>query len=220
MNRLTTTYKTEKFVCPCCGKEFESRIVTMITHEGQDSDFLPHFVGDNPLPFYLAKCSNCNFIGYPEDYAPENSDKIHITQSQIKKILNLPLTKKIPEQAQKFFIAGKIYEELKKNPYYTANLYLRGAWCCRLIDNRKAEVELQQLAIRFFKVALEKSTISNPDTVSVVTYLVGELYRRLEDRKAAREWFEATVETIIDPEQQWLLELTQKQAELNEYLIN
>ena len=217
---MTTTYKTEKFICPCCGKEFESKIVTMITHEGQDSDFLPHFVGENPLPFYLAKCSHCNFIGYPEDYAPENSDKNEITQNQIKKILNLPLTKKIPEQAQKFFIAGKIYEELKKNPYFTANLYLRGAWCCRLIDNRKAEVELQQLAIRFFKVALEKSTISNPDTVSVVTYLIGELYRRLEDRKAAREWFEATVETIIDPEQQWLLELTQKQAELNEYLIN
>ncbi len=220
MKRLTTKYKNENFVCPCCGKEFETKIVTMITHEGQDSDFLPHFVGGNPLPFYLAKCSQCNFIAYPEDYAPEKTHKNDITPSQIKKILNLPLTKKIPEDAQRFFIAGKIYEELKRNPYFTANLYLRGAWCCRLIDNRKAEIELQQLAIRFFKVALEKSTISNPDTVSVVTYLVGELYRRLEDRKSAREWFEATVETIIDPEQQWLLELTQKQAELNEYLIN
>lgn len=220
MNRLTTKYKTEKFNCPCCGKDFEARIVTMITHEGQDSDFLPHFVGDNPLPYYLAVCNHCNFIGYPEDYAPENRDKTVISPSQIKKILNLPLIKKIPEIAIRFFIAGKIYEELKRNPYFTANLYLRGAWCCRLIENRKAEVELQQLAIRFFKVALEKSTISSPDTVSVVTYLVGELYRRLEDRKSAREWFEATVETIIDPEQQWLLELTQKQAELNEYLIN
>ncbi len=217
---MTTKYNNETFICPCCGKEFETKIVTMITHEGQDSDFLPHFVGENPLPFYLAQCIYCNFIGYPEDYAPENSQKTEITPSQIKKILNLPLSKKIPEIPLRFFIAGKIYEELKRNPYFTANLYLRGAWCCRIIDNRKAEIELQQLAIRFFKIALEKSTISSPDTVSVVTYLIGELYRRLEDRKSAREWFEATVETIIDPEQQWLLELTQKQAELNEYLIN
>lgn len=217
---MTTKYKTESFLCPCCGKEFECKIVTMITHEGQDSDFLPHFVGGNPLPFYLAKCSNCNFVGYPEDYTKENLVNTQITTSQIKKILNLPLAKKIPNEAIDFFIAGKIYEELKRNPYFTGNLYLRGAWCCRLIDNRKAEIELQQLAIRFFKVAVEKSTISNPDTVSVVTYLIGELYRRLEDRKSAREWFEATVESIIDPEQQWLLELTQKQAELNEYLIN
>lgn len=217
---MTTKYKTEKFTCPCCGNQFESRIVTMITHEGQDSDFLPHYVGENPLPFYLAKCNQCSFVAYPDDYLPEKTNTYEITPNQIKKILSLPLYKKIPEVASGFFIAGKIYEELKKNPYYTANLYLRGAWCCRIIDNRKAEIELQQLAIRFFKVAVEKSTISNPDTVSVVTYLIGELYRRLEDRNAAREWFEITAESIIDPEQQWLFELTQKQAELNEYIIN
>ena len=217
---LTTKYKVENFNCPCCGNNFDSRIVTMITHEGQDSDFLPHFVGDNPLPFYLAKCPNCSFVGYPEDYSLDNSNNIDITPNQIKKILSLPLTKKIPSEALNFFIAGKIYEFLKKNPYFIGNLYLRGAWCCRIIDNRKAEIELQQLSIRFFKVAIEKSTISNPDVVPVVYYLIGEIYRRLEDRKSAREWFEATVESIIDPEQQWLLELTQKQAELNEYLIN
>jgi uncharacterized protein (DUF2225 family) len=192
----------------------------MITHEGQDSDFLPHFVGDNPLPYYLAKCPHCSFIAYPDDFSQENRQNITITSLQIKKILSLPLLKKLPDGASDFFIAGKIYEELKKNPYFTGNLYLRGGWCCRLVENRKAEIEFQQLAIRFFKLSLEKSTISNPDSVLVVTYLIGELYRRLEDRKQAREWFETTAESIIDPEQQWLLELTQKQAELNEYLIN
>lgn len=217
---MTTTYKTEKYTCPCCGKDFECRTVTMITHEGQDSDFLPHFVGNNPLPFYLAKCSYCRFVAYPEDFSPERARDCEILPNQVKKILSLPLAKKIPVEAIDFFVAGKIYEELNRNPYFTGNLYLRGAWCCRLIENRKAEIELQQLAIRFFKVAVEKSTISSPDTVSVVTYLIGELYRRLEDRKSAREWFEMAVEGIIDPEQQWLLELTQKQAELNEYLIN
>ena len=216
---MTTKYKTENYRCPCCGNEFESRIVTMITHEGQDSDFMPHYVGDNPLPYYLVKCNQCNFVAYPEDYSSSNSST-EISPNQIKKIFSLPLIKKIPEEALCFFIAGKIYEELKRNPYYIGNLYLRGAWCCRIIDNRKGEIEFQQLAIRFFKLAVEKSTITNPDTVSIVNYLIGELYRRLEDRKAAREWFEITAESIIDPEQQWLFELTQKQAELNEYLIN
>jgi hypothetical protein len=89
-----------------------------------------------------------------------------------------------------------------------------------LRENRKAEIEMQQLAVKFLKVAVEKSTISNPDNLPVVTYLIGELYRRLEDRKSAREWFGAVEEVIIDPEQQWILELTQKQAELNEHFIN
>ena len=217
---MTTEYKTEKYVCPCCNKEFESKIVTSITHEGQDSDFLPRYVGDNPLPFYLAKCSYCGFVAYPEDYRTEKLKGSVILPSEVKLIYALPLTKKIPVEAQSFFIAGKIYEKMKKNPYYIGNLYLRGSWCCRLIDNRKGEIEFQQLAIRFFQIALEKSTISNPDAVPVVTYLIAELYRRLEDRKSAREWFYQTVESIIDPEQQWLLDLVQKQAELNEYLIN
>ena len=67
-NILTTTYKTEEYRCPCCGHTFECKTVTTITHEGQDSDFLPHFIGSNPLPFYLAKCPVCYFVAYPEDY--------------------------------------------------------------------------------------------------------------------------------------------------------
>ena len=217
---MTTSYKTETYVCPCCGKEFDCRTVTMITHDGQDSDFLPHYVGGNPLPYFLAKCKHCGFVAYPDDYKPDAVDRIVVLPNEIKKIYALPLAKKIPLEALDFFIAGKIYEHAKKNPYFTGNLYLRGSWCCRIIDNRKAEIEFQQLAIRFFKQAVEKSTISNPDTTSVVTYLIGELYRRLEDRKSALEWFELAVESVIDPEQHWLLELIQKQAELNEYLIN
>ncbi len=217
---MTTTYKTEEYNCPCCGRGFECRTVTMVTHDGQDSDFLPHFVGGNPLPYYLAKCPNCGYVAYPEDYNAERIKDFKVSVTTIKKIMSLPLTKKIPPEALDFFVAGKLYEEQHKNPYFTGNLYLRGAWCCRLIDNRKAEIELQQLAIRFFKYAIEKSTISNPDVYAVVNYLIGELYRRLEDKKSAREWFESAAELIIDPEQHWLMDLIQKQAELNEYLIN
>jgi len=79
---------------------------------------------------------------------------------------------------------------------------------------------MQQMAVKFLRIAVEKSTINNPDNLPVVTYLIGELYRRLEDRKSAREWFSAVEEVLIDQEQQWILELTQKQAELNEHFIN
>lgn len=217
---MTTNYKTEKYICPCCGKEFVCKTVTSITHEGQDSDFLPRFVGNNPLPFYLAKCTHCGFVAYPDDFSPEKAESSAISLADLKNIKALPLAKKIPQGPLDFFIAGKIYEKLKRNPYYIGNLYLRGAWYCRLLEHRKGEIEFQQLAIRFFRLSLDRSTVPNTDAVAIVTYLVAELYRRLEDRKSAREWFELTVESIIDPEQQWLIELVQKQAELNEYLIN
>jgi len=215
-----TTLTTEHYVCPSCGNEFDEKIVVSFMHKGQDSDFYPHYLGLNPLPYYLVQCSKCSFTAYPEDYSEGQAEKFKIKADKIKKIQSLPLAKKLPENALKFFITAKIYEEVQVNPYKIGNLYLRASWCCRASENRKAEIEMQQLSIKFFKEAVEKTTISNPDNALVVSYLVGELYRRLEDRKLAREWFENVIESIIDPEQQWLLELAKKQAELNEYLLN
>lgn len=217
---MVTSFKISGFTCPACGTVFDARTVTSITHQGQDSDFLPHYLGENPLPYFLVQCPECNFCAYPEDYNDAGAFQNKLSVPTIKKILSLPICRKIPEEALKFFIAGKIYEETSRNPYHIGNLYLRGSWCCRISDNRKAEIEMQQMAVKFLRIAVEKSTINNPDNLPVVTYLIGELYRRLEDRKSAREWFSAVEEVLIDQEQQWILELTQKQAELNEHFIN
>lgn len=217
---MVTSFKISGFTCPACSSVFDARTVTSITHQGQDSDFLPHYLGENPLPFFLVQCPKCGFSAYPEDYVEVDAQPGKITVPAIKRIISLPICRKIPEEALKFFIAGKIYEETGRNPYHIGNLYLRGSWCCRIDENRKAEIELQQMAVKFLRLAVEKSMIINPDNLPVVTYLVGELYRRLEDRKSAREWFGAVEEVLIDQEQQWILELTQKQAELNEHFIN
>lgn len=217
---MATSFKNSSFICPSCSKAFEARIVKSVTHQGQDSDFFPHYLGENPLPFFLVSCPECRFCAYPEDYAPSLSEKNKVDPAFIKKILSLPVAKKLPDEALKFFVAAKVYEENQRNPYHIGNLYLRGSWCCRLLENRKLEIELQQLAVKFLKQAVDRSTITNPDNLPIVIYLVGELYRRLEDRQSAREWFGTVEEFVIDNEQQWILELTQKQAELNEHFIN
>lgn len=217
---MGTSFKTSSFICPSCSTTFEARIVKSVTHQGQDSDFFPHYLGENPLPFFLVRCPECSFTAYPEDYAPKMGEQNKVTPAFIKKVLSLPVAKKLPEEALKFFIAGKVYEENQRNPYHIGNLYLRGSWCCRLIENRKLEIELQQLAVKYLKQSVERSTITNPDNLPIVIYLVGELYRRLEDRQSAREWFGSVEEFVIDNDQQWILELTQKQAELNEHFIN
>ncbi len=151
---MVTSFKLSGFTCPACGAIFEARTVTSITHQGQDSDFLPHYLGENPLPFFLVQCPECNYAGYPEDYSGDHSEVRKVPSAFIKKILSLPLSRKMPEEALKFFVAGKIYEETGRNPYHIGNLYLRGSWCCRLRENRKAEIELQQLAVTVLKVAV------------------------------------------------------------------
>lgn len=217
---MGTKFKNSNFICPACSTEFEARVVKSVTHQGQDSDFFPHYLGENPLPYFLVQCPNCNYCAYPEDYEPSKAKQNSIAGDEIKDILDMPIARKLPPEALRFFLAGKIYETNKRNPYHIGNLYLRGSWCCRILENRKLEIEMQQLAVRFLKISVDRSTITNPDNRPIVMYLIGELYRRLEDKKAAREWFGTVEEFVIDKDQQWVLELTQKQAELNEHFIN
>lgn len=217
---MSTLFKECDFVCPACKAEFKSKTVKSVTHKGQDSDFFPHYQGENPLPFFLVQCPECAYAAYPEDYELSVAADRKVPVSFIKKIISMPLSRKLPKEALRFFIAAKIYEETERNPYHIGNLFLRGSWCCRIIENRKAEIELQQLAVKFLQTSVDRSTITNPDNRPIVTYLIGEIYRRLEDKQKAREWFGAVQDVLIDPEQQWVLELTQKQAELNEHFIN
>lgn len=216
---VTTRLSQQHFLCPTCRSDFDANIVESVSHQGQDSDFSPHYLGEDPLAHFLVQCPNCGFCAYPEDYTTsEKSEQVRL--ERIREILEQPLAKKLPRVAQLYYLAGKLYEDQKKNPYHIGNLYLRGSWVCRKTENRKAEIEMQQLAVKFLRVSVERSTVANPDNLPVVTYLVGELYRRLEDKIQAREWFGSVEEVLIDQDQQWILELTRKQAELNEHFIN
>jgi uncharacterized protein len=215
-----TRFNQKIFHCPVCSAGFSARVVESVTHQGQDSDFYPHYLGDDPLPFFLVQCPECRFCAYPDDYDSKGENQGGIKQGKIRSILEQPLVKKLPDDARRFYLAAKIYEEFKRNPYHIGSLYLRGSWVCRREENRRAEIELQQLAVKFLRASVERSTVANPDNLPVVTYLVGELYRRLEDRDAAREWFGSVEEALVDAEQQWILDMAKKQAELNEHLIN
>ncbi|HEY9072214.1 MAG TPA: DUF2225 domain-containing protein [Candidatus Ozemobacteraceae bacterium] len=214
-----TRLASQHFSCPTCKSEFDAEIVESVSHQGQDSDFFPHYLGDDPLEHFLVSCPTCGYCAYPDDYQP-TSEAQPVTIQRIREIQDHPIMKKLPKLAQAYYLAGKLYEDQNRNPYHIGNLYLRGSWVCRKIENRKAEIEMQQLAVKFLRFSVERSTVSNPDNVPVVTYLVGELYRRLEDKNQAREWFGSVEEVLIDQDQQWILELAKKQAELNEHFIN
>ncbi len=217
---MTTRFHEKGFHCPVCAREFQAMTVEAVSHQGQDSDFFPHYIGEDPLPYFLVQCPECQYCAYPDDFGGPDFAKHPISQSLIRSVLGQPLARKLPQHAQRYYLAAKLYEVQKRNPYYIGNLYLRGSWVCRREDDRKSEIELQQLAVKFLRQAVELSTVVNPDNLPVVTYLVGELYRRLEDKALAREWFGSVEELVADTEQQWVLELAKKQAELNEYFLN
>lgn len=207
--------------CPVCRATFHAQIVETVSHQGQDSDFFPHYQGDDPLPYFLVSCPECAYCAYPDDFQAGTAGEFqHPRTKQVRDILDQPLSRKLASAAQRYYLAAKLYEFQKRNPYHIGNLYLRGSWCCRKVGDRRGEIELQQLAVKFLRQSVEHSAGVSPENLPVVTYLVGELYRRLEDKALAREWFGTVEESVFDPEQQWIIELTKKQAELNEHFIN
>ena len=100
--------------------------------------------------------------------------------------------------SEKYEAAAKVAEWQGAEPRYVADLLLRAAWCC--VD--EGDIEAERYFRRHAAWAFERS-LANYDGVpreerAVITYLVGELWRRVGDLKQARDWFDRVPEDRRD----------------------
>jgi len=94
------------------------------------------------------------------------------------------------------------------------DLCLRASWVCRKERERPFESTFQLRAIRYFLRALEEECLRGRE-LSVTTYLVGELNRRLDNYREALNWYvNAARTTEGDPSLTWLARLIEKQSKL------
>lgn len=97
-----------------------------------------------------------------------------------------------------------------------ANKYLKAAWCAKEYNHLKKETYYRRLAIEHFEEALNKNEIDKSE-VAKITYLIGELYRRIGDKRNANIWFDRVTEAAEgdegDEEKQWLIDLAKQQKE-------
>lgn len=94
-----------------------------------------------------------------------------------------------------------------------ADLYLRAAWCCADKQDIEGEQTKRKTAIEYFERALENNEIEARQR-PVVTYLVGELYRRIGDVYTACIWFDKVLSwTDLDEELAWLSRIAKQQRD-------
>jgi hypothetical protein len=94
-----------------------------------------------------------------------------------------------------------------------ADLLLHAAWCCVDEGDVEAERFFRRQAATKFEEALDSFDVSPPDR-AVITYLVGELWRRSGDSRRARQWFDQVESEIIDPDtQRWIQEVALQQRD-------
>jgi len=122
------------------------------------------------------------------------------------------LTAQLPSGSLKYEHAAKVAEWQESDPRYLADLYLRAAWCCVDESDTEAERFFRRKAAWRFADALDAYDGVPVEERAVITYLIGELWRRVGDDAEAQRWFELVAAEVTEPmAQSWVLEAADQQ---------
>lgn len=207
---MTTFHKTQE-KCPICANDVTISHLTSTNYFGQHSDFHRMTMGFSPLPLLMNTCPQCGYSGSAQAFAaPEVMSSTFKQQilENLQSIVNAqPLT------AGRRYELFALQEELRgASAHEMADYYLRASWAAR-DEGDPGEAAYQRFAAMFFQKALENNECNEADE-GAVTYIIGELHRRLGDADAATQWFTRVVDRAKhDPSWQKLAELAQRQHE-------
>jgi uncharacterized protein (DUF2225 family) len=206
-----TTLRQIELSCPICGNSFQSQaVVTTNAFGGKRTDFHERAAGTQPLAYLVHMCSECGYSGGERDFTQE----AEVSPLLKEHVLN-ELTPCVPFSSTgsaKYEAAAKVAEWQGVEERNIADLLLRAAWCCVDEGDTEAERYFRRHAAWMFEKALDKYDGVTSDERAVLTYLVGELWRRIGDLKQSRFWFERVSDEIVDEAtQHWILAAADQQ---------
>jgi uncharacterized protein (DUF2225 family) len=116
--------------------------------------------------------------------------------------------------SEKLELAAKVALWCEATPVVLGDLYLHAAWCCVDEGDIEAERYFRRHAASSFESALAEYDLIEPVDRALITYLVGELWRRIGDERQAHEWFDRVADEVTDyAEQQWLVDVAKRQKD-------
>ncbi|WHH59395.1 DUF2225 domain-containing protein [Petroclostridium sp. X23] len=184
-----------KIVCPVCNSNITVRAVksSSIRVVSRDSDFMIYYQDPSPMLYDSWVCVKCG-------YAAISAQFNHLTSTQTRLIKEKICSKWKPKAYEAIYDIDTAIERYKlallnaivKNAKSSekALICLKLGWLSRLKNDNENENKFLQQALEGFIQAFEKESfpIAGLDESSA-TYLIGELYRRLEDNTNALLWF-------------------------------
>lgn len=209
-----TTLQQIELRCPVCDTSFMSqRVISTNSFGGKRTDFHERAAGTQPLPFLVHMCCRCGYSGRDSDFTNETD----VTQGLCEHVWNElapQVLSVVILGSEKYEAAAKVAQWQGLEARHVADLLLRAAWCC--VDESDSEAERyfrRKAAWKFEEALLSFDGVGHEDR-SVLTYLVGELWRRVGDTRQAMEWF-GRVETEISDRatQQWVIDAARQQRD-------
>ena len=219
-----TTLQQIELQCPVCETRFRSQaVVSTNSFGGKRTDFHERAAGTQPLPYLVHMCQNCGYTGAERDFTDEADVtplvREHVWTELAPQLAQTPVPLGAPSRlpvtgSAKYEAAAKVAEWQNLEPRHVADLLLRAAWCCVDEGDIEAERFFRRKAAWAFASALDGFDGVAREERAVLTYLVGELWRRVGDRAQAWEWFDRVVGEVVDGStQQWVLDAARQQRE-------
>jgi uncharacterized protein len=208
-----------KLCCPVCDARFQS-LVAKVTKliGGRRSDLREEASGKHALPYLIHVCTTCGFAGQAAQFessvelAPEVRERVWMELAP--RVTTSSGTPILMSASEKYEAAARIAEWQHAGAHHVAELWLRAAWCCEDENDTEAERYFQRKAAWAFDEALERYDGIASEERATLTYLVGELWRRIGDEWQAVQWFTRVTDEIIDfKAQQYILAAAKRQAE-------
>jgi uncharacterized protein (DUF2225 family) len=204
------TFTTDVVTCPVCGEKVTIRITTSMYVSKTLMDFQRVGAVGTYYDDLIVSCPVCHFSGYVSDFSREIED-------DVKKKVMTELKPKAAGRKLRGFeeceFAAKIYIWQKRRNKEIAHIYLIGSY---LLRRAKGDLEqkrkgFQEKAGDYFMKALTADEFEATER-GVISYLIGELYRRIGEFQKALFWYDRALKEKENPD--WLEGFVEKQQEL------
>ncbi len=187
----------KEFECQFCGNSFSQVRVfsSAIIVESRDEDLKPNYKGVNALYYQLVTCPKCYLTLFERDFGklqiPENKREAveRVLQNAKKQFreLNLGRDRTVDDAIALFSIAAAIYTVIGHRRG-AAEAYLKLGWLFREKGDKKEELIALGKALKFFEEHYRNDIVKDEEEPMILFYL-GEINRRLGNRKEAVKWF-------------------------------
>lgn len=196
---MTTFFKSNE-LCPVCQHSVTVTHLSSTNYMGQHSDFHRLTMGFSPLPLLMNTCPQCGYSGSAKDFSEPEAISDTFKQQIIENLQSIVTSQ--PLTAGRRYELFALQQEIKgAEPHELADYYLRASWAAR-DEGDPREAVYQQFAAQLFQKALETGEMNEAD-IGPVTYLIGELNRRLGHVDEAHRWFTRVIEHAQQDES-WL----------------
>ena len=152
-------------------------------------------MGKTPIHFLVHSCPVCGWSGQEEQAEPVSPEIRRFVREKITPTLG----KGEITPWRKWENFALIREAGGSNGFELGSDYLIAAQCARLGGRVDEEKTYRFKSIAHYRKALEEGDVPE-NSLYQVTYLVGELYRRVGDNWKSDDWFQKVLDMDLDHE--------------------